>query len=51
MDNLIEMKTLSTQASNDTLKSTERTYIAKQIKALSHDINDIADQQLSMVLL
>ena len=42
MDNLIEMKTLSTQASNDTLSSTERTYIAKQINALSTDINSIA---------
>jgi flagellin len=42
MDNLIEMKTLSTQASNDTMSATERTYIAKQINALSHDVNDIA---------
>ena len=42
MDNLIEMKTLSTQAANDTLSSTERTYIAKQINALSTDINSIA---------
>ena len=42
MDNLIEMKSLSTQASNDTLSATERTYIAKQINALGKDINDIA---------
>ena len=42
MDNLIEMKSLSTQAANDTLSSTERTYIAKQINALSTDINSIA---------
>ena len=42
MDNLIEMKTLSTQGANDTLSSTERTYIAKQINALGFDINDIA---------
>jgi flagellin len=42
MDNLIEMKTLSTQAANDTLSATERTYIAKQINALSHDINEVA---------
>jgi flagellin len=42
MDNLIEMKTLSTQAANDTMSATERTYIAKQINALSHDINDVA---------
>ena len=42
VDNLIEMKTLSTQGANDTLSSTERTYIAKQINALGFDINDIA---------
>ena len=36
------MKSLSTQASNDTLSATERTYIAKQINALGTDINDIA---------
>jgi flagellin len=42
MDNLIEMKTLSTQAANDTMSATERTYIAKQINALSHDINEVA---------
>ena len=43
MDNLIQMKGLSTQASNDTLSATERTYIAKQIQALGYDINGIAD--------
>ena len=43
MDNLIEMKSLSTQAANDTLSSTERTYIAKQIHALGNDINSIAE--------
>ena len=43
MDNLIEMKSLSTQAANDTLSQTERTYIAKQIQALGNDINGIAD--------
>jgi len=42
MDTLIEMKTLSTQAANDTMSATERTYIAKQINALSHDINEVA---------
>jgi flagellin len=42
MDNLIEMKSLATQAANDTLSTTERTYIAKQINALGFDINDIA---------
>jgi flagellin len=42
MDNLIEMKSLSTQASNDTLSANERTFIAKQIQALGKDINSIA---------
>jgi flagellin len=43
MDNLIEMKSLSTQASNDTLSANERTYIAKQINALGDDINSVSD--------
>ena len=43
MDNLIEMKSLATQAANDTLSGTERTYIATQINALSNDINSVAD--------
>ena len=43
MDNLIEMKSLSTQAANDTLSANERTYIAKQINALGDDINSISD--------
>ena len=43
MDNLIQMKSLSTQASSDTLSATERTYIAKQIQALGNDINAVAD--------
>jgi flagellin len=43
IDNLIEMKSLATQGANDTLSSTERTYIADQINALGDDINDIAD--------
>ena len=42
MDNLIEMKTLATQASNQTLSETERSYIGSQIEALGDDINDIA---------
>ena len=42
MDNLIEMKSLATQAGNETLGSTERGYIADQIEALADDINDIA---------
>jgi flagellin len=43
MDNLIQMKSLSTQASSDTLSATERTFIAKQIQALGNDINAVAD--------
>ena len=42
MDNLIEMKSLATQASNGTLGSTELGYIGEQLQALSVDINDIA---------
>ena len=42
MDNLIEMKSLSTQAANATLGETERGYIASQIEALATDINNIA---------
>jgi len=44
MDNLIEMKSLSTQAANDTLGEDERGYIGSQIAALANDINEIADQ-------
>jgi flagellin len=44
MDNLIEMKSLSTQAANDTLGEEERGYIGDQISKLAEDINDIADQ-------
>ena len=43
IDNLIEMKALATQGANETLGADERTYIAKQINALSVDINDISD--------
>ncbi|MEX2600469.1 MAG: flagellin [Balneolaceae bacterium] len=42
MDNLVEMKALSTQAANDTLGSTERGYISDQIAELGRDINEIA---------
>jgi flagellin len=44
MDNLIEMKSLATQASNGTIAtgSNEMGYIAKQIEELSTDITDIA---------
>src|SRR6056297_48909 len=44
MDNLIEMKSLSTQSANDTLGDDERGYIGSQISALATDINEIADQ-------
>ena len=44
MDNIIEMKTLATQASNDTMGTTERRYISDQIEALATDINEIASQ-------
>ena len=44
MDNLIEMKSLSTQAANDTLGEDERGYIGAQISKLAEDINDVANQ-------
>jgi flagellin len=44
MDNLIEMKSLSTQAANDTLGAEERGYIGDQISKLAGDINDVANQ-------
>lgn len=44
MDNLVEMKSLATQAANDTLGKEERGYIGDQIEALGKDINKIADQ-------
>jgi flagellin len=44
MDNLIEMKSLSTQAANDTLGAEERGYIGAQISKLAEDINDVASQ-------
>ena len=44
MDNLIEMKSLSTQAANDTLGAEERGYIGDQISKLAQDINDVANQ-------
>jgi flagellin len=44
VDNLIEMKTLATQAANGTIgtASEEMGYIASQLEALGTDINDIA---------
>jgi flagellin len=44
MDQLVQMKALATQASNDTLGQAERNFIAKQITALGEDINEIANQ-------
>ena len=44
VDNLIEMKSLATQAANGTIAvgSDEMKYIASQLEALAKDINDIA---------
>jgi flagellin len=44
VDNLIEMKSLATQAANGTIAvgSDEMGYIASQLEALAKDINDIA---------
>jgi flagellin len=44
LDNLIEMKSLATQAANGTIGtgSNEMGYIASQLEALGTDINDIA---------
>ncbi|MEX1213245.1 MAG: flagellin [Balneolaceae bacterium] len=44
MDNLIEMKALTTQAANTTLGETERGYIADQIEELGADINKTSEQ-------
>ncbi|MEX0679744.1 MAG: flagellin [Balneolales bacterium] len=46
VDSLIEMKGLATQAANDTLGETERSYIGDQIKALGDGINEIANQTI-----
>ncbi len=46
MDSLIEMKSLATQAANDTLGDTERGYIGDQIEAIGNDINEIANQTI-----
>ncbi|MBO6793910.1 MAG: flagellin [Balneolaceae bacterium] len=46
MDSLIEMKSLATQAANDTLGDTERGYIGDQIAAIGNDINEIANQTI-----
>jgi len=45
VDNLIEMKSLATQASNGTIAagSDEMKYIASQLEALAKDINDISE--------
>ncbi|MFP8488617.1 flagellin [Gracilimonas sp. Q87] len=44
MDNLVEMKALSTQAANDTLGDTERGYISEQIAQLGNEINEVSNQ-------
>src|SRR5690625_787872 len=44
IDNLIEMKSLATQAANDTLGEDERGYIGQQIAELGSEINEIANQ-------
>lgn len=46
MDSLIEMKALATQAANDTLGTTERSYIGDQLQAIGADINEIANQTI-----
>ncbi|MBO6536410.1 MAG: flagellin [Balneolaceae bacterium] len=46
MDSLIEMKSLATQAANDTLGDTERGYIGDQIAAIGNDINEVANQTI-----
>jgi len=46
MDSLIEMKSLATQAANDTLGATERGYIGDQLAAIGSDINEIANQTI-----
>ena len=45
VDNLIEMKSLATQAANGTIAvgSDEMKYIASQLEALAKDINDISE--------
>ena len=43
VDNLIEMKSLATQAANGTLNQSERGYIGTQISALADDINEVAN--------
>jgi flagellin len=44
MDQLIEMKALTTQAANDTLGQTERNFIGTQIAAIGNDINEVSKQ-------
>ncbi|MDR8393043.1 flagellin [Aliifodinibius sp. S!AR15-10] len=44
MDSLVEMKSLATQAANDSLGDTERGFIGDQIEALGDDINEVANQ-------
>ncbi|MDR8393042.1 flagellin [Aliifodinibius sp. S!AR15-10] len=44
MDSLVEMKSLATQAANDSLGDTERDFIGDQIEALGKDINEVSNQ-------
>ena len=40
MDSLIEMKSLATQASNETMSYSDRALIGDQIEAIGLDINE-----------
>jgi flagellin len=44
MDSLIEMKSLATQASNQTMSNTDRALIGDQIVGVAEDINKTANQ-------
>ena len=44
MDSLIEMKSLATQASNETMSHSDRALIGDQIEAIGLDINETANQ-------
>ena len=44
MDSLIEMKSLTTQASNQPISNTDRALIGDQIEGVAKDINETANQ-------
>ena len=44
MNNLIEMKSLATQASNETMSHSDRALIGDQIEAIGLNINETAKQ-------